>query len=294
MPPRIHSPSPQRILDAHHDHPRVSESGVQRGVRTGRSALTRRSVEDPAGARRREVPDDHSQDHHALQPAAYLPAAQPRVFHFGRRLRGVDDRHAEPRDELVGAAHHARSDRVPGRPGVRADFGDALRGTPVTGRMSVDSIRARRLMAVAVVIGLLLRLAFAFGYWIDKPLTQDGREYLALARSLSAGKGLTYDAPLSSSDTPRFGRAPGYPVFLALLGGDLREFSATPPQVKIAQSIVGALGVWLIGAIARRAGGHRAGVAAAFIAAMYPPLVWICAYVFSETLFSTAALSAVL
>jgi 4-amino-4-deoxy-L-arabinose transferase-like glycosyltransferase len=149
-------------------------------------------------------------------------------------------------------------------------------------------------MAVAVVIGLLLRLAFGFGYWIDKPLTQDEREYLALARSLSAGKGFTYDAPLSSSDTPRFGRAPGYPVFLALLGGGLREFSATPPQVKIAQSIVGALGVWLIGAIARRAGGHRAGVAGAFIAAMYPPLVWICAYVFSEALFSTAALSAVL
>jgi len=160
--------------------------------------------------------------------------------------------------------------------------------------MPVDAIRARRLMAVAALVGLLLRLAFAFVYWIDKPLTHDEREYLALARSLSAGKGFTYDAPLDSSDTPRFGRAPGYPVFLALVGGGLREVDATPPQVKIAQSVVGAIGVWLIGAIAQRAGGPRAGVAAAIIAAVYPPLVWICGYVFSEALFSTAALSAVL
>jgi 4-amino-4-deoxy-L-arabinose transferase-like glycosyltransferase len=160
--------------------------------------------------------------------------------------------------------------------------------------MSVDAIRARRLMALAAFVGLLLRLAFAFAYWIDKPLTHDEREYLALARSLSAGKGFTYDAPLDSSDTPRFGRAPGYPAFLALAGGGVGEVDATPRPVKIAQSIVGAIGVWLIGAIAQRAGGPRAGVAAAFIAAVYPPLVWICGYVFSEALFSTVALSAVL
>ncbi|MFL6279761.1 MAG: glycosyltransferase family 39 protein [Vicinamibacterales bacterium] len=160
--------------------------------------------------------------------------------------------------------------------------------------MSADSIRARRLMAVAALVGLLLRLAFAFAYWIDKPLTHDEREYLALASSLSAGKGFTYDALPDSSDTARFGRAPGYPVFLAIVGSGVREVDATPSQVKIAQSIVGAIGVWLIGAIARRAGGPRAGLAAAFIAAVYPPLVWICAYVFSEALFSTAALSAVL
>src|SRR6185436_10596964 len=98
---------------------------------------------------------------------------------------------------------------------------------------------------------LVLRLAFAFGYWVDKPLTHDEREYLALAKSLSAGKGFSYDPPAEVSDTPRFGRAPGYPVFLALVGGGRGAFEATPPQFKIAQSIVAAIGVWLIGTIAR-------------------------------------------
>ena len=160
--------------------------------------------------------------------------------------------------------------------------------------MAVDPNRARRLIVAAALVGLVLRLTFAFGYWLHKPLTHDEREYLALAKSLTLGKGVTYDQPPDSSDTPRFGRAPGYPVFLALVGAGVGEFDATPPQVKAAQSIVGAIGVWLIGAIAGRAAGSRAAVAAASIAAIYPPLVWICAYVFSEALFSTTALAAVL
>jgi 4-amino-4-deoxy-L-arabinose transferase-like glycosyltransferase len=160
--------------------------------------------------------------------------------------------------------------------------------------MSVDPVRARRLVVAAAFVGLGLRLAFAFGYWVDKPLTHDEREYLALARSLTLGKGFTYDLPPSASDTPRFGRAPGYPLFLALVGSGRAEFDTTPPQVKIAQSLVGSLGVWLIGAIARRAAGPGAGVAAALVAAVSPPLVSICAYVFSEALFSTVALAAVL
>lgn len=160
--------------------------------------------------------------------------------------------------------------------------------------MSVDSIGARRLIVVAACVGLVVRLAFAFGYWLHKPLTHDEREYLALARSLTLGKGFTYDLPADFSDIPRFGRAPGYPLFLVVAGAGLADYEETPPTVKVAQSIVGAIGVWVMGAIARRAGGPRAGTAAAFVAAVYPPLVWICAYVFSEVLFSTTALAAVL
>jgi len=158
--------------------------------------------------------------------------------------------------------------------------------------MSVDPIRARRLVLAAALIGLVLRLAFAFGYWVDKPLTHDEREYLALARSLTLGKGFTYDLPPNASDTPRFGRAPGYPAFLAIVGGGSEPFDATPPQVKIAQSVTGTIGVFLVATLARRAAGHRAGIVAAWGAAVYPPLVWICAYVFSEALFSTVALAA--
>jgi hypothetical protein len=159
--------------------------------------------------------------------------------------------------------------------------------------MCIDATRAERLIIAAALAGLVLRLAFGLGYWVHRPLTHDEREYLALARNLAIGNGFTYDEPIGAGDTLRFGRAPGYPVFLALVGAGTAAVDATPTRVKIAQSVVGSLGVWLIGTIARRAAGGRVGVAAAAIAATYPPLVWICAYVFSEALSSTVGLAAV-
>lgn len=160
--------------------------------------------------------------------------------------------------------------------------------------MSIDPTRAPRLIVAAAVAGFALRLAFGIGYWQHRPLTHDEREYLALARNLTLGKGFVYDAPEGEGGSAqRFGRAPGYPFFLAVIGAGRDEFDATPARVKLAQSLVGGAGVWLIGLIASRFSGHRAGVAAAAIAAVYPPLVWICSYVFSEALYSTLALAAV-
>jgi 4-amino-4-deoxy-L-arabinose transferase-like glycosyltransferase len=160
--------------------------------------------------------------------------------------------------------------------------------------MASDSTGAQRLIMAATVVGFALRLAFGFGYWQHRPLTHDEREYLALARSLAQGKGFVYDAPASETGTSQqFGRAPGYPAFLALIGAGREEFDATPARVKLAQSIVGAVGVWLIGLIGYRAAGARAGIAAAAMAAVYPPLVWICSYVLSEALYSTMALASV-
>ena len=67
-----------------------------------------------------------------------------------------------------------------------------------------------------------------------------------------------------------------------------------PRRIQIAQACVGALGIWLIAAIAGRAAGPRAAVTAAALAAIYPPLIWMPSYVLSETLFSTLALTAAL
>lgn len=160
--------------------------------------------------------------------------------------------------------------------------------------MQVAPGSARRLILCAALLGLGVRLAFGLGYWVDKPLTHDEREYLALAGSLAAGRGFAYAPDTESGTTQRFGRAPVYPLFLASLGAGARDHAASPARVKIAQSVVGAVGVWLIGLIAMRTAGAAGGVAAAFIAALYPPLVWICAYVLSEALYSTVALGAVL
>ena len=160
--------------------------------------------------------------------------------------------------------------------------------------MSIDQTRAQRLIVAAAVVGFALRLAFGVGYWQHRPLTHDEREYLALSKNLTLGNGFVYDAPETEGGrAQQFGRAPGYPFFLMLIGAGGGDFDATPARVKLAQSIVGGLGVWLIGLIAYRSAGPRAGIAAAGIAAAYPPLVWICSYVFSEALYSTLALIAV-
>jgi 4-amino-4-deoxy-L-arabinose transferase-like glycosyltransferase len=167
---------------------------------------------------------------------------------------------------------------------------------------------ASRWILAAAVLGFIARAGFGLIYWHDKPLTHDEREYLSLAANIASGRGFTQTLPAdpdedaASGQTPvqRFGRAPLYPLFLApltLTNADLRAGrmpSDVPDAVKIAQAIVGAIGVWLIGAIAWRAAGNaRAGVAAAAIASVYPPLVWICAYALSEALYSTLALACV-
>jgi 4-amino-4-deoxy-L-arabinose transferase-like glycosyltransferase len=152
----------------------------------------------------------------------------------------------------------------------------------------------RRVLIAAAGLALAARLAFAFGYWNDQPLTRDEREYLSLARSLAAGQGFEYDADVASGPVQPFGRAPGYPAFLALVGGGGPVASAVPAAVKIAQACTGALGVILLGVIAGRLAGDRAARAAALLAAVYPPLVWISAYAFSEALFWPMGLAAAL
>lgn len=158
--------------------------------------------------------------------------------------------------------------------------------------MTLDDRRARRLIIAAAAAGLALRLAFGFLYWVDKPLTHDEHEYLALARGIASGLGYVYDDAHESGTAQRFGRAPGYPLFLAALDAGRPVPAATPARVKVAQSFVGAATVWLIGVIALYAAGPRAGVWAAGIAAGYPPLVTLPAYALSETLYSAIALGA--
>jgi hypothetical protein len=152
--------------------------------------------------------------------------------------------------------------------------------------------RSRRWIVAAVAVGFALRLAFALGYWVGQPLTHDEREYLSLARSVARGDGFGYpaDEPVTGT-AQRFGRAPGYPLFLAMLHVT-EPVDTVPARVKVAQCAVGAVGVWLIALIAGRVAGRRSAILAAGIAALYPPLVFIPAYALSETLYSTVALAA--
>jgi hypothetical protein len=143
----------------------------------------------------------------------------------------------------------------------------------------------RRWIAAAALVGFALRLAFGLVYWTHQPLTRDEREYLSLARSLRAGHGYVYDSDVLGGPVEPFGRAPGYPVFLALVGGGRDVVDAVPTSVKVAQSVVGAIGVLLVATLAGRLAGPRAAIAGAAIAAVYPPLVWVSAYAYSEAVF---------
>jgi len=161
--------------------------------------------------------------------------------------------------------------------------------------------RMPRAVWAAVAVGLAARLAFSLGYWVDKPLTHDEREYLLLAQNVASGRGFAYLLP-DGSPAPgeHFGRAPAYPLFLAgimRLGGMIPASNAAAEPgadllraIRIAQSCLGAALVWLVAWLAYRAAGPAAVTAAGVLAAVYPPLVWTPAYVFSETLFSVLAL----
>lgn len=148
---------------------------------------------------------------------------------------------------------------------------------------------AVRLIAVATVAGLFLRLAFALGYWVDKPMTHDEREYLLLARSLASGQGFVYPPAQSAQDSAeRFGRAPLYPFVLSRIGGDAVLEAATssvPRSIKIGQSIIASFGIPLVAVVAWRAAGPAAGALAASLAAIHPPLVWTSAYALSEAVY---------
>jgi len=169
--------------------------------------------------------------------------------------------------------------------------------------------RLPRAVWLVVVVGIAARLAFAFGYWVDKPLTHDEREYLLLARNVADGRGFTYARP-DGTPAPgeHFGRAPMYPLFLAGIiravapellmapgaaTGPADEPVAVLRAVRLVQAVLGGGVVGLIAWIAGCAAGARAATASAVLAAVYPPLVWMPAYVLSETLYSLLALGCV-
>src|SRR5688572_26617182 len=144
----------------------------------------------------------------------------------------------------------------------------------------------RGFVLAAAVVGLAARLAFGLLYWQNEKMNRDEVEYLSLARSLVADHAYKYDEHVAKGPVEPFGRAPGYPVFLALTGGGRAEsVKAVPASVKIAQSAAGAIGVIVIAIAAFRMAGRRPAMAAAAMAALFPPLVWMAGFAYSESVF---------
>lgn len=165
-----------------------------------------------------------------------------------------------------------------------------------------------RFIAGAALLGLVLRLGFGLGYWVDKPLMKDEQEYLLLATRVATGHGLTY--PADSPSSGFFERPPGFVVLLATILVVTQDALVTtrvpesladlppnsshiPTAITVAQCAIGTLVIVLVAALAGRAGGARAAKLAALGAAVYPPIAWVCGYVLTEPLYSALALAAV-
>jgi len=151
--------------------------------------------------------------------------------------------------------------------------------------VEIASVRLpeRQWLIACFVLAFVLRAAFALGYWSDKPLTVDQTEYLMLAENLRAGEGFVYDEP-------RLMRSPGYPVFLAAV----QTIMPGTQSVRLVQSLLGALAVLLVAALARGMAGPRAAVVGALLMTLYPPQVFQPAYILSESLYTALALATLL
>jgi 4-amino-4-deoxy-L-arabinose transferase-like glycosyltransferase len=158
----------------------------------------------------------------------------------------------------------------------------------------ITSVNRRWWLAGIVALGLALRLAVSDVFDPAPPLFSDAEYYDAVARSLSGGDGhsvlVTEDAFLPGGPPTAF-FPPGYSFFLALPYALFGPNLEVAHLANIAAGVVTVLLVYLIGA---RLLGWRAGLLGAFIAAIFPSLVFWTPVLLSETVFTCMFAAALL
>lgn len=141
--------------------------------------------------------------------------------------------------------------------------------------------RGRTLLVILLLIGLVARVAWGWVQPTDNAFVErlpDQREYLSLGQSLVRGEALSFVDPRFGEVVYAF-RTPGYPLFIAAVGGNLRA-------VRVAQAVVDtsiALAIYLL---ARRWLTRGASTFAAAIVAFNPFLIYFSGLALSETLFT--------
>ncbi len=149
--------------------------------------------------------------------------------------------------------------------------------------------------ALALTVGLAFRLAMASA--LHAPWGDNGATILELARNLTEGKGFTtqrvwtFYGPVKPFGQPEGNRQPLLPLLEAavrLVAGDsFRAAQAVPLLVGLVVIVLS----WRLGA---RLGGPRAGVLAAWFAALDPPQVYFSAQIEDQILFGALFLGLVL
>lgn len=158
-----------------------------------------------------------------------------------------------------------------------------------------DTRAGRNAIGILLVVALALRL----GWCLSRPAGEaefggmpDQVGYLELARNLLRGEGLRYvDERFGASAVVYAVRMPGYPLFVAALGASVRA-------VRVAQAVIDTSTVLAVYLLARRwlpARTPRWGpLLAAGVMALNPFLVFFCALLLTETLFTAMLAWAVL
>ena len=137
-----------------------------------------------------------------------------------------------------------------------------------------------RLVVPILILAAILRIGWGFSRPADDAALAalpDQLEYLKLGRSLLAGDGLVMTDPRFGTAVYAF-RAPGYPAFVALFGGNTTF-------VRLAQALLDTSTVFASFLLARRYVPQYAWVAAA-LTAVCPFLIYFSALILTETLFT--------
>lgn len=137
----------------------------------------------------------------------------------------------------------------------------------------------------AVVVLLGVSLALRLGYGLSRPADEawiaslpDQAEYHAIAMSVLAGEGFGFTDERFGQRVVAF-RAPGYPLFVAAMGGDVMA-------VRVAQAVVDTLSVLGVFLLAGRVmPGYRWGaLLAGGLVAVHPLLIHFSSLLLTETL----------
>jgi len=137
----------------------------------------------------------------------------------------------------------------------------------------------KKLLAFIFLISLMTRIWFAIGYWGNKPLTHDATEYLELAKNFNQTGHLELPARKTLM-IESYGRAPGYPIWLAFL----LRISPTLSWIRIAEALVGLLNTYLFFLLARELFGVRGGIVAFVLSSFYVPFIVLAPVILSENL----------
>ena len=138
-----------------------------------------------------------------------------------------------------------------------------------------DPAFKRRLLALSLA-GLLVRAAFLFLEPATGPVA-DERMWVVWGAAVLPSPGVAF-SPL------RF-RLIFHPPFYPYFVGVFSAFFGGLPAVKVAQVVLGALLVPVLGLLGRRVFGGKAGLLAAAFAAFYPELVWFSVHFWVEAVF---------